>query len=210
MNSFSKRLFVSFLACLYRIAEFRAISISMSSFSPHHILLKTHPSFFSKTQTDDFFPSPIIIPAFPELPLICPVSLINKYLLLTERLCAEKGVSRPDHLWLSTNLKPISTYLIRKWVRDVIFLGDPLATNQGTHVHSIRAHVATHFFGCWLHCKGGTSLYELGLFVPFTSLLCHAGGAGLSSGSPRWTPSLGLKNMRSYLNSFEHCSVPGA
>ena len=140
MNSFSKRLYLfPSLLALIGLLSFEQLVFPCLPFPPHHILLKTHPSFFSKTQTDDFFPSPIIIPAFPELPLICPVSLINKYLLLTERLCAEKGVSRPDHLWLSTNLKPISTYLIRKWVRDVIFLGDPLATNQGTHAHSIRA-----------------------------------------------------------------------
>ena len=45
---FKKTLFISFLACPYRIAEFQAISISMSSFSPHHILLETHPSFSVK------------------------------------------------------------------------------------------------------------------------------------------------------------------
>ena len=129
--------------------------------------------------------------------------------MLTQRLCAEKGVSRPDHLWLSTNLKSIRPYLIKKRVSAIIFLGGPLATNRGTHAHSIQAHVATHFLAAGFTVKGALPS-ELGLFVPFTSLLCHAGGAGLSSGSPRWTPSLGLKNMRSYLNSFEHCSVPGA
>ena len=150
---FKKTLFIAFLACPYRIAEFKAISISRSTFTPHHILLRTHPSFFSKTQTDVFSPTPIVIPEFPENPHICPVSLINRYLKLTQSLCAEKKVPRPDHIWVSLNLKPISECLIRKWVRDIIFLGDPIATSAGTHAHSIRGQVATHLLAAGLPIK---------------------------------------------------------
>ena len=45
--TFKKTLFIIFLACPYRINEFRSISIATSSFSTHHVLLKTHPSFCS-------------------------------------------------------------------------------------------------------------------------------------------------------------------
>ena len=40
-------------------------------------------------------------------------------------------------------MKPISQELIRKWVREIVFLGDPRATVTGTHIHSIRGQVAT-------------------------------------------------------------------
>ena len=141
--TFKKTMFIAFLACPYRINEFRSISLSTSTFSSHHVLLKTHPSFCSKTQTDSFNPSPIIIQEFEDSPQICPVRLINNYISLTTELCRQRNIPRPDTLWLSTHLKPISLELIRKWVREIIFLGDPRATISGTHVHSIRGQVAT-------------------------------------------------------------------
>ena len=61
---FKKTLIVSFLSYPYRISEFRAISISGSTFTPHHIMLKIHHPFL-KVLTDVFSPSPIIIPIFP-------------------------------------------------------------------------------------------------------------------------------------------------
>lgn len=141
--TFKKTMFIAFLACPYRISEFQAISMSTSTFSSHHILLKTHPAYCSKNQTDVFNPSPIVIQAFEDMPQICPVKLINNYIALTSNLCKQKNIPRPDSLWLSTHLKPISQELIRKWVREIIFLGDPRATVIGTHVHSIRGQVAT-------------------------------------------------------------------
>ena len=140
---FKKTMFVSFLACPYRINEFRSISLSTSTFSTHHVLLKTHPSFCSKNQTDNFNPTPIVIQAFDDNPQICPVRLINNYIKYTTELCSQKNITRPDALWLSTHLKPISLELIRRWVRDIIFLGDPRATISGTHTHSVRGQVAT-------------------------------------------------------------------
>ena len=150
---FKKTFFLTFLACPYRISEFKAISISRSTFTPRHILLKTHPSYFSKTQTDNFSPTPIVIPAYPEEPIICPVSLLNNYVHLTSSLCARNGIPRPDQLWLSLNLKPITLHLMRKWVRDIIFLGDPSATMSGTNAHSIRGQVATHLLAAGLDIK---------------------------------------------------------
>ena len=47
---FKEKMVVAFLACPYQISEFQAISMSTSTFSTHHILLKTHPAFCSKTQ----------------------------------------------------------------------------------------------------------------------------------------------------------------
>ena len=140
---FKKSLFIIFLACPYRIEEFRSISLSSSSFSPHHVLLRTHPRFCSKNQTDNFSPSPIVIQEYPDVPQICPVKILNSYITLTRSLCEDKGIARPDNLWLSTQLKPISQDLIRRWVREVIFLGDPRASIVGSHVHSIRGQVAT-------------------------------------------------------------------
>ena len=143
---FKKTLFVVFLACPYRIAEFRSISVSSSSFSPHHALLKPHPSFCRKNQTDSYTPSPIVVQQFQDIPSICPVSLLNGYLNLTNALCTEKSVARPDQLWISTSLKPLSLDSIRKWVRDIIFLGDPNARSLGTHTHTIRSQVASHLW----------------------------------------------------------------
>lgn len=140
---FKKTMFIIFLACPYRINEFRSISISTSSFSSHHILLRTHPRFCSKTHTDSYSPTPIVIQDFPECPQVCPVRLLNNYISLTNSLCRERRIERPDSLWLSTHLKPISLELIRRWVREIIFLADPRATILGTHVHSIRGQVAT-------------------------------------------------------------------
>ena len=140
---FKKTMFVLFLACPYRINEFRSISLSTSTFSAHHIVLKTHPSYYSKNQTDSFNPTPIVIQEFQEIPQICPVKLVNTYISLTKDLCRQKNIPRPDSLWLSTHLKPISAELTRKWVREVIFLGDPRATISGTHTHTIRGQVAT-------------------------------------------------------------------
>ena len=141
---FKKSLFIVFLACPYRISEFKSISVSSSAFSPHHVLLRPHPLFVSKNQSDDFTPSPIVIQEFPEIPTLCPVSLINRYLDLTNILCSESKLPRPDQLWLNINLKPLSAKLIRKWIREIIFLGDPNATFRGTHAHTIRSQVASH------------------------------------------------------------------
>ena len=142
--TFKKAFFIVFLACPYRIAEFKAISLSSSSFSPSHASLRPHSLFASKNQVDSFSPSPIIIQAFPEMSEICPVSILNSYIEYTKALCRDKGIPRPDQLWLNCNLKPLTFNIMRKWVRDVIFLGDPNATMRGTNVHSIRGQVASH------------------------------------------------------------------
>ena len=123
--------------------EFRSISLSVSNVSAHHVLLRPHPKFCSKTQTDTFNPSPIVVQEFPDIPQICPVKLLKNYVDLTKKLCDEKGIVRPDHLWLSTHLKPITQDVIRRWVREIIFWGDPNPTRLGSHVHSIRGHVST-------------------------------------------------------------------
>ena len=102
---FKKTLFLCFLACPYRIAEFRAVSLSASSFSPLHALLKPHIAFQSKNQTDAFTPNPIIIQAYEEDCDICPVKLLNSYIKITQAKCREKGIERPDQLWLNVNLK---------------------------------------------------------------------------------------------------------
>ena len=151
--TFKKTLFIAFIACPYRIAEFRAISLSSSSFSPEHALLKPHAQFCSKNQIDTFNPSPIVIQAFPDKPEICPVSLLNAYINLTSALCRERGIPRPDQLWLNTNLKPLSLNSIRCWVREIIFLGDPRAELNGTHTHSVRGQVSSHLLAAGVPIK---------------------------------------------------------
>ena len=150
---FKKTLFVWFLACPYRIQEFRSISLSASNISSHHVLLRPHPKFSSKNQTDVFNPTPIVVQEFPEIPQICPVRLLHNYISITKRLCEEKNIPRPDQLWLSSHLKPISQDVIRKWVRDIIFLGDPNASLQGSHVHSIRGQVSTSLLAAGVSVK---------------------------------------------------------
>ena len=152
---FKKILFIAFIACPYRLSEFKAISIATSSFSPQHIVLRPHPLFSSKNQTDTFTPSPIIIQECPEIPEICPVRLINTYINLTRALCADKNVPRPDQLWLNVNLKPLTSNIMRRWIREIIFLGDPRATAIGTHVHSVRSQVASHLLAA------GTPIKEI-------------------------------------------------
>ena len=150
---FKKTLFIVFLACPYRVEEFKSISVSSSSFSPHHISLRTHPLFSSKNQTDTFTPSPIVIQEFEENPTICPVALLNAYMNLTKAMCADRGLARPDQLWIGLNGKPLNKNVIRKWVRDIIFLGDPNAKANGSNVHSIRAQVATHLYAAGVSVK---------------------------------------------------------
>ena len=140
---FKKTLFIVFLACPYRISEFNAISLSNSSFSSLHALLRSHIAFRSKNQTDSFSPSPIVIQNFPEEPSICPVSLLNKYINLTKALCRDKNIDRPDRLWINTSLKPASLFTLRNWVKEIIFLADPNA-DPTIRVHSIRSQVASH------------------------------------------------------------------
>ena len=141
---FKKTLFVLFIACPYRVAEFKAISLASSSLSPHHVLLKTHLLFCSKNQSDSFCPLPIVVQKFEEDPRICPVTLINNYVRCTEALCRDRNVLRPDQLWIGVNLRPLSVNTISKWVKDIIFLADPSAGTFRFGVHSIRSQVASH------------------------------------------------------------------
>ena len=150
---FKKTLFIVFIACPYRINEFRSISVSSSSFSAHHSFLRTHPLFSSKNQTDSFTPHPIVIQEYADSPAICPVSLLNIYLNLTKALCSDKGIDRPDQLWLGVNCKPLSSTMIRKWVREIIFMGDPNAKTKGSNPHSIRAQVASHLYAAGVSVK---------------------------------------------------------
>ena len=138
-----KTLFLTFLACPYRIAEFRSISLSQSVFSPLHVILKPHLTFQSKNQTDSFNPDPIIIQAYEEDLDICPVRLLTAYVNITQAKCNEKNLPRPDQLWLNKNLKPMSTFVMRKWVKEIIWIGDPNAY-EDIKVHSVRAQVASH------------------------------------------------------------------
>lgn len=149
---FKKTLFIVFIACPYRISEFRAISLSASSFSSLHALLKPHLLFQSKNQTDSFIPQPIVIQNFPDDPSICPVTLLNAYINLTGSLCQDKNVNRPDQLWLNSNLKPLSLNLMRKWVKDIIFMADPNAVSS-VKVHSIRSQVASHLLASGVSVK---------------------------------------------------------
>ena len=138
-----KALFLAFLACPYRIAEFGAISLSSSSFSPLHVILKTHYSYLSKNQSDEFTPRPIVIPAYERDPDICPVRLLNTYLNLTKAKCRERNVLRPDKFWLNLNGKPLAVSTMRRWIKEIIFLGDPNAS-MGLRVHSVRGQVSSH------------------------------------------------------------------
>ena len=147
-----KVLFITFLACPFRIGEFQAISLAESVFSPLHIRLKTHIGHLSKNETDSFSPNPIIIPAFSEDPELCPVKLINAYVEWSSSWCREKGIPRPDRFWINLKGKPLSINVMRSWVKDIIFLGDPNAA-KGTKVHSIRGQVASHLFARGLSVK---------------------------------------------------------
>ena len=70
--------------------------------------------------------------------------LLNAYINLTAALCRDKGVERTDRLWINTNLKPLSTNMVSKWVKDVILLADPNADLHRINAHSIRSQVASH------------------------------------------------------------------
>ena len=171
---FKKTLFITFLACPYRISEFKAISLSMSAFSPLHVTLKTHPNYYSKNATDTFSPAPIILQQFAECSSLCPVVLLNTYRDWTNSLCAERGIDRPDQFWLNSNLKPLTNNEIRKWVRDIIFLADPQARVKGTNVHSIRAQIASALFASGFTIKevmGAMSWRSDSTFTRYYSLL---------------------------------------
>ena len=65
-----------------------------------------------------------------------------KYSKLTENNCSEKGISRPDQLWISVHGRPLSK-VIRSHFRSIILSSDPSASFSGTKFHSVRGIVAS-------------------------------------------------------------------
>ena len=147
-----KVLFLAFIACPFRIGEFNSISLSASVFSPVHIMLKTHITFLSKNETDTSTKNPIVIPEYSEDPDICPVKLLNQYVRWSKSKCRELGIARPDKFWINLNGKPLSVNTMRKWIKEVIFLGDPNASGS-LKVHSVRGQVASHLHSSGLSVK---------------------------------------------------------
>ena len=134
---FKKSLFVSFLVCHYGFAKFRAISFTKSSFPPSIFCSKPIYPFSRKLKLLVFLLLPSSFLSCLSFLLSVLYLKFNMYLLLTQMICTVKCVSMPNHSWFSANLKSIRPYFIKKRVSAIIFLGGPLATNQGTHAHTI-------------------------------------------------------------------------
>lgn len=144
LSFFQRVLFLTAIACPLRISQFNALVISRSTFTPSKVVLRTHPFFLSKNQSNTFTPADIVISSHPKCKKLCPVISLNQYLEFSEDLCKKRGIPRPDQIWLDTNLKPLKEVKIRAWFREVIFRADPNAKKAGTNFHSIRKHVSTH------------------------------------------------------------------
>ena len=138
-----KSLFLTILANPLRISEFQAITISKCNFNTNHIILRPHQKFISKNQTNNFVPSDIIIPAFSECKKLCPVFNLNLYLKIKENICKEKGISRPDQLWIGSDGRILSKQKIRSMFRSIILAADPCANFSSCSFHSIRGIVAS-------------------------------------------------------------------
>ena len=143
LHFFHKVFFICALACPMRISEFSSICISNSTFTPSRCVLRTHPSFLSKNQTDDYTPQDFIMPLNQNCRELCPVTLVNSYLEYTNKLCRERAINRLDRFWLDEKLKPLTVIKMRKWFRDIVFKADPNTKLKGTNFHSVRKQVST-------------------------------------------------------------------
>ena len=140
---FKKVLFLVLLASSKRINEFKAISISKSFIEGEEITLRTHPKFIKKNADALFNPEEISFLSFPENKEICPVYNLKMYLDITDRICAEKNIVRPDQLFIKEGETPFTTHQLRSSVREIIIRTDPLAPRPSTSFHSVRKATST-------------------------------------------------------------------
>ena len=139
---FNKTIFLTVLANPRRVSEFQAFSLSKSDFNNSEITLRTHDKFIKKNASANYSPKDIKIPEFTENKLICPVHTLNKYLEITDALCENNNIHRPDQLFITTKGSPITKHQLRASIRNIIARADPFSLNQSTSFHSVR-HVAS-------------------------------------------------------------------
>ncbi|XP_068247310.1 uncharacterized protein [Palaemon carinicauda] len=150
-----KTLFLVALACPLRANQFNNLSISRSTFTPEHIVLRNHPSFMAKNQKNNYTPIEISFRKLPNRPKICPVRQLNFYLEYTNKVCMERNIDRKDHIWLDEHFKIMSLQKMRQLFRECIFRADPNATKQSTNFHSIRGQASSRLL------YNGVSIQEI-------------------------------------------------
>ena len=62
---------------------------------------------------------------------------------LLRNICSEKGISRPDQLWILVHGRPLSKVMIRPHFRTIILSSDPSASFSWTKFHSVHGIFAS-------------------------------------------------------------------
>ena len=140
---FKKVIFLVLLAAPKRINEFRAISISKSILTDHEARLTTHAGFMKKNATATFNPVTLPVPAYPSNNTLCPIYNLNQYCQITEQICQNKNIQRPDQLFIKENGLPFTTHQLRSAVREIIIRADPLAPKESHTFHNVRKLAST-------------------------------------------------------------------
>ena len=140
---FKKVIFLILLASPRRISEFQALSLTNSSIDHNEVILRTHSKFIKKNASATFNPLDIKIPSHSENLDICPVHNLHQYLQITEKICLNKNISRPDQIFIKEDTRPFTTHQLRSSVREIIIRADPLAPKQSSTFHSVRKIAST-------------------------------------------------------------------
>ena len=175
-----KAFFLVLLAAPKRIAEFQSLTISKSTVGEDFIILRPHQKFIKKNHSSNFVPRDLKIPCFKECSSICPVKNLKNYLRISDNLCKENNVHRPDNLWIDSKGKPLSLLKMRSWFRSIIFKSDPSCSIKETIFHSVRGQVASS-----LDCRG----------IPLNIIISQM----------QWKSSSTFQKYYSKLNVKSHC-----
>ena len=105
------------LANLKRVSEFQAFILSKSDFKYPEIILRTHNKFVKKNATATYSPTDVKTAEFSENMLFCPVHNLRKYLEITDTLCQDNNICRPDQLFINMDGSPITKHQLRASIK---------------------------------------------------------------------------------------------
>ena len=125
---FKKIIFLKVLPNSRRVSEFQPFSLSKLNFKYSE---KTHNKFVKKNATATYSPIDVNIPEFSENKLICPLNNLRKYLEITDALCQDNKIIRPNQLFINMDGFPITKHQLRAFIRNNIARANPFSLNQG-------------------------------------------------------------------------------
>ena len=103
--------------------------------------------FRAKNHTSRFLPGDIKIPKLHDIEGLCPVSFLNKYNIISQKLCNSLNVTRPSALWIGLKGNAFSKVVMRQWFREVILRAGPSVQFSALPFSFIQGIVAS-FFRC--------------------------------------------------------------